>query len=188
MTNITKNITDAIDRSRSDLESGRAAWAPVFVDLMVDNKKIAHIVSDGHVHETWSFYPIDDGRMQRLNKTFADVIPVWASKAEFAPAKTYRETMRKIDALADTMAAVVWTYKGEDITRQQLSDAFDLVKDPEAWKNPIDKVIELEMNSRAWAILDYAITFFAGCGAEYYDEGPGKLRVVAAGYYMSVGS
>lgn len=92
------------------------------------------------------------------------------------------------ELIARTMAAVVWELDGEDVTRQELADQFDRVKDPEAWKNPIDAVIELEMGSREQRLLDYAIIFFAGCGAEYFDEGEGKIRVVADGYYLSIGA
>lgn len=89
--------------------------------------------------------------------------------------------------LDDSMAVVVWKYQDQDVTRGELWNLHKLVESSEGWKFPIDAVIG-GFSERDLALLDYAITFFSGCVAEFIDEGMGKTRVVAAGYYMSVGS
>ena len=91
--------------------------------------------------------------------------------------------------LDDSMATVVWKYQGKDVTRGELWNLHKRVESSEGWKFPIDAVID-DLSERDLALLDYAITFFSGCVAEFYSvEGqPKKTNVVAAGYYMSVGS
>jgi len=63
----------------------------------------------------------------------------------------------------------------------ELGAAFDLVKDPENWKNSIDAVIDAEKRD----VVDRAIPFYTGTEAFFEDVTgqPGKLRVTAAGYY-----
>ena len=92
------------------------------------------------------------------------------------------------DIVAESYAKVVWNYKGEDVTRGELWKLHKLVESPEGWKMPIDAVVEL--SDRDLDLLDYAIVFFSGCSAEFYEvEGqPKKTRVIADGYYRSVGA
>lgn len=97
------------------------------------------------------------------------------------------DVQKHIDA---SMAQVVWSLDGQDVTRGELWEQFERVRDPEYWKNPIDAHIELEMGSCEQRLLDYAITFFAGCCAEYYisERGARYTNVVADGYYISIGA
>ena len=66
-------------------------------------------------------------------------------------------------------------------THDQLSEAFDVVKDHEHWKNPIDAVVSADKRD----VLTHAIPYFTGTAADFDDEGldPGKLRVFADGYF-----
>ena len=91
--------------------------------------------------------------------------------------------------IADSMASVVWQYKGEDVTRGELWDLHKKVESPKGWKFPIDAIID-DLSERDLALMDYSIIFFSGCSAEFFSvEGqPNKTNVVADGYYMSVGS
>lgn len=50
---------------------------PIFADVLLNNEKLGHIVSDGYKYETWSFYPVDKNRMTRSDKAFGDVLPKW---------------------------------------------------------------------------------------------------------------
>ena len=87
------------------------------------------------------------------------------------------------------MASVVWKYQGEDVTRGELWELHKRVESSEGWKMPIDAIID-DLSEREFALMDYAITFFSGCCAEFYSvEGqPNKTNVVADGYYRSVGA
>lgn len=49
----------------------------IFADVLLDNEKLGHIVSNGYNQQTWSFYPADKNRMQRREKAFGDVLPKW---------------------------------------------------------------------------------------------------------------
>lgn len=94
-------IKQALKRATEDRDKGRAAWVPVFVDVILAGKKIGHIVSDGYRNLSWSFYSADGGRRDRRDRPLALVLPAWASGAVFENAKTYRETHKdEIDALA----------------------------------------------------------------------------------------
>jgi hypothetical protein len=73
-----------------------------------------------------------------------------------------------------------------EFPRAQLTFAFELVRDPLNWKEPIDAII--------WSDFERAVTcaidFFAGGGATFEEiEGePGLLRVKAPGYYVQIGA
>jgi hypothetical protein len=70
-------------------------------------------------------------------------------------------------------------------TREQLSAAFNLVKNPENWKLPVDAVISAGVSTD---LVSSAIAFFAGCPAEFQPAPEGGFRVTAAGYYACIGS
>lgn len=75
-----------------------------------------------------------------------------------------------------------WLEKARDgFALEELQEAFDLVKDEEHWKNPIDRVVD-ESQIR---ILRAAIPWMTGTEAIFLpvDE-PGKIRVKADGYYL----
>lgn len=65
----------------------------------------------------------------------------------------------------------------------ELEAAFDLVKNPENWKFPVDAIIDAAKRD----VVDVAVKFYAGSVATFVDIGGGKLRVLAAGYYCDVG-
>lgn len=73
-------------------------------------------------------------------------------------------------------------------SREQLSAAFDLVKDKGNWKNPIDALVDPGADLKAIA---EATIFFAGSPADFVTVKRGgveKVRVRAAGYYACIGA
>ncbi len=82
--------------------------------------------------------------------------------------------------LAESLKAAQGGY-----TLDQLSEAFDTVKNPENWKYPIDAVVPKDANLD---LIGRAVTWFAGCIIEYGTLPDGRIRVYADGYYNSVGS
>jgi hypothetical protein len=91
------------------------------------------------------------------------------------------------DLIEDSMKQVVSMVQGRPVTRGQLSKAFDLVKNDEHWKNPIDKTL-LMMTCEEEAMIYEAVLFFAGCRPTFKFNEDGSVRVRAQGYYLSVGS
>jgi hypothetical protein len=82
---------------------------------------------------------------------------------------------------------------GRDVTRGELSEAFDKVADKANWKMPIDATVGL--NTRELVMLTEAIVFFTGCVPNFTlipGEARGKRRkryqVKAAGYYQTIGA
>lgn len=82
---------------------------------------------------------------------------------------------------------------GRRLTTEEMSAAFDRVKNSENWKLPIDKVIEVK-DSEELEIIAEAIIFYAGSPSDAIPvhtkakAGHKKYRIVAAGYYACVGS
>jgi hypothetical protein len=72
-------------------------------------------------------------------------------------------------------------------SEEQLHAAFDLVKDKENWKMPIDGAVIPEDQED---VVTAALIFFAGSPAQFEPirERPGFLRVYAAGYYACIGA
>jgi hypothetical protein len=70
-------------------------------------------------------------------------------------------------------------------THEQLSAAFNLVKNPENWKLRIDATVPGETDVM---LLHSAVEFFTGGGAEIVSQKDGTLRVTASGYYACIGS
>ncbi len=74
-----------------------------------------------------------------------------------------------------------------DFTHGELSLAFDMVADPENWKNHIDTIVR--DNPKVRAAISAATIFFAGSPAEFYPvKVKGYVRVVADGYYVRIGA
>jgi len=94
------DIGNALERARADFKEGRAAWVPIFVDVIMGGKKIGHITSDGYTNQTWRFFPIDKHRRERSG-SIRDVLPLWCLSSTFANAQTYREKFPK-DAAAES--------------------------------------------------------------------------------------
>ena len=107
--NEIRKLETAIERAIAE----KCTWQPVFADVLNDGEKIGHIVSDGYLHSTWSFYPIKslrkttrvDGyaaRREQLeaggsyrrsvrNKELEKVIPKWATPYTLNSIQTYSE-------------------------------------------------------------------------------------------------
>jgi hypothetical protein len=87
---------------------------------------------------------------------------------------------------------VVGKVLGRDVTRGQLSVAFDAVADKANWKNPIDATVDLDDYTKA--MVAEAIVFFTGSVAKFTrkggttTDGIGRYRVRAAGYYRTIGA
>jgi hypothetical protein len=77
-------------------------------------------------------------------------------------------------------------------TREELSEAFDRVKDRENWKMPIDKSLAGELGAADRSAIEAAVVFYAGCVPTFKVEGGlcGAMftRVTAPGYYVAVGA
>ena len=85
-------IADAIQRANDQSEQGQKGWNPVYCDLLIDDVKIGHIVSNGYgQHLTWGFVPTQPQRRVRSSRLLDDAIPKWASEAILADPKTYAE-------------------------------------------------------------------------------------------------
>ncbi len=65
-------------------------------------------------------------------------------------------------------------------TDLEIARAFNLVKDQDDWKNPIDKIVPQDKRD----ILTYAVPYFTGTTAEFEPvDDPDELRCKAPGYY-----
>lgn len=64
--------------------------------------------------------------------------------------------------------------------REEKKRLFDLVKDKEHWKGPINAIVSDKENAEA--ICD-AVNYFTGTYADVEDLGDGTMRVEAPGYW-----
>jgi hypothetical protein len=69
------------------------------------------------------------------------------------------------------------TFRGVRYTDEQLHAAFEKVKNPTHWKDPIEAVID----DADIAIVEAAIIYFTGTVPEFFHE-KGQCYVVADGY------
>lgn len=102
-----------------------------------------------------------------------------------------QQTLSHAAEVAASNAQVVARVLGRDVTRGELSTAFDRIADRSNWKNPIDRVLDLN-DAELFAIIE-AVRFFAGCVPTFTIVPGGKLpkcryRVRAVGYYAAVGA
>ena len=72
-------------------------------------------------------------------------------------------------------------------TREQLSEAFDQVKDLTNWKSPIDHTFRGFLSESEFRRFDAAIVFYTGSKPVFELEDD-TTRVTAPGYYQSVGA
>lgn len=76
------------------------------------------------------------------------------------------------------------------ITGQRLTEVFDLVRDPENWKMPVDSFVE--KGQATVGEIDAAVIFFTGSVPDIYpceaSGGRQGYAVLAAGYYEAVGA
>lgn len=97
---------------------------------------------------------------------------------------------RDVDAVLDQQLVAI--VRGRQVSRKELSDVFDLVKDSKHWKNPIDAEVELTADQRA--LLEEAIPFFTGSVATFQFVSAKRnvdaaiYRVQAVGYFLAVGA
>lgn len=71
-------------------------------------------------------------------------------------------------------------------TERELAAAFDSVKPAGNWKNPIDIILTLTEEQRE--AVSAAVAFYTGSETMFTDRDDGKVRVRAAGYYLTIGS
>lgn len=81
---------------------------------------------------------------------------------------------------------VVAAADGFDYTRAELSAYFDMVKNDEHWKNPIDKIVRIK-DFRTKVGIREAVVFYTGSTPSFTPTA-GHFRVTAAGYYMTIGA
>lgn len=79
------------------------------------------------------------------------------------------------------MTAIVY----DGYTREELSAAFDLVKNRAGWKLPVNVLLPPDADRK---LITAAVIFFAGCVPEFITEPGGDLTVTAVGYYAAVGA
>lgn len=91
------------------------------------------------------------------------------------------------------MNQIVANINGRDVTRGELSTAFDLVADRSNWKNPISALVNLTDSERD--MVAGAVVFFTGSVASFeaishgtMQHGLTRYRVRAAGYYRAIGA
>jgi hypothetical protein len=70
----------------------------IFADVLLNNEKIGHVVSDGYTHETWFFYPVDKNRKPLRDKAFEDVLPKWTGDATISVFRNSVERREKVEA------------------------------------------------------------------------------------------
>ena len=76
---------------------------------------------------------------------------------------------------------------GRRISTEELSAAFDRVKDTDRWKNPIDATIDIESDEDQ-SIIYQAIIFYTGSIATFTPNRNKQVRVEADGYYVAIGA
>ncbi len=70
-------------------------------------------------------------------------------------------------------------------TRQDLNEAFNVVKNPQNYKKRIDAYCHAEQVD----VVDVAVSFFTGSAATFYRVGNTEFyHVTAPGYYVAVGA
>lgn len=74
---------------------------------------------------------------------------------------------------------------GERMSDERLTEVFNLVKDPENWKMPIEAVVDRREATDEEIII--AVTWFAGGGCEVAGS-EAHWHVYAPGYYEEIGS
>ena len=74
----------------------------VYADVIVDGERVGHIASDGYTHDTWTFYPHDDGRRELRNKMFAYVLPKWVTNRDWK-LERWENSAEKSDQTAEKM-------------------------------------------------------------------------------------
>lgn len=75
-----------------------------------------------------------------------------------------------------------------EYTQEQLNEAFqELLKKRQHWKDPIDRTI-FKPGKAKQALLTEACIHFTGSVPDFLPAPGGRVRVVAAGYYATIGA
>lgn len=74
--------------------------------------------------------------------------------------------------------------ESHDERQARLSAAFDLVRPAEHWKYPIDAVIPADQR----ASVEEAVAYFTGSTCTFRILPDKRLRVLAEGYYLTIGA
>jgi len=77
------------------------------------------------------------------------------------------------------------THQEYEFENEILTNAFELVKPKPNWKYDINTILPKGTDIR---LIEDAIIYFCGCGADFETLPNGKIRVTAIGYYMAVGA
>ncbi len=93
---------------------------------------------------------------------------------------------RIIDAVEASLNTIVAHVNGRAVTRRELSKAFDLVKDSDHWKNPINCVIK-DPGQETLNLIEQSVAFFAGCETQITKSGK-FVAISAAGYFNTLGA
>ena len=73
----------------------------------------------------------------------------------------------------------------DSYTREQLTEAFNLVKPARNWKLAIDANVPADADLR---LLNSAVVFFTGGIISYDRQADGTIRVTSPGYYAEIGA
>jgi hypothetical protein len=76
---------------------------------------------------------------------------------------------------------------GTPWSRAELLEAFDMVADKKAWKNPIDRLVTREWFAYNGNRLREAIIFYTGSVPMFTPADDLHIRVEADGYYKTIG-
>ena len=91
--------------------------------------------------------------------------------------KLWRKTVGRNEPHPDSARWNEDAYGG--FSHGELSMAFDLVKDEEHWKNPIDAHIDPKYVDACCAAIEY----FTSTTADFVETETGKVHIVAGGYW-----
>ena len=67
---------------------------------------------------------------------------------------------------------------------KRVREVFEMVEDPEDWKNPINKVIDAP-DEKLQKEIEEAVIFYTASIPDFRPMRNGKVRVVAEGYYLA---
>ena len=92
------NAQAAIERAAMEKRRG-ASCVSIYSDVILNDAKIGHIVSDGYDQRVWGFHPVNPKRRKALG-TILTVLPVWTDGALLGPFKTGAELSAEAEAKA----------------------------------------------------------------------------------------
>jgi hypothetical protein len=153
-------------------------------------------------HSLWGEIDNSDPRWCDYNVTGVTPLENWIRSQEGAISNARRfisegpesADMRKplMGLCAELDGQAVAQVHGKDVTRADLSAAFNRVASKENWKMPIDAVVDIE-NDYAKELIERAVIFLTGSVPTFEPIAGATLpacryRVKAAGYYAAIGA